>query len=68
MSREGDIVGGRFQLGEQVSYQGDPDCTERSHDHRWVDGSALPGCIMGYHCPHCAGPCGMTGHQCEARR
>ena len=56
-------VGGRFALGELVAVQGDPECTDPRHDHRWVRGEMIPGCRTGYHCPRCGADVPMTGHR-----
>lgn len=61
---EDDLVGTRWELLEQVSYQGDPDCLHPSHSHRYAADQMVPGCFD-YHCPRCGEPCPMTGHDCD---
>ena len=61
--RTGEVLAGRYELGECVAYQGDPSCIEPSHAHRRDDaGEIIPGCLD-YHCPHCGESCAMTGHR-----
>lgn len=55
MSREGDIIGGRFQLGGLVAIQGLEGCTDRRC-------TKINGRCAGYHCAVCLKPSGMTGH------
>ncbi len=59
MTREGDIIDGKWKLGPMLAYEGKAGCV--NHRCRRVMGE--PGC-RGYHCPTCDEPVSMMGHDC----
>jgi hypothetical protein len=62
VSRSGDVVGGRFEIGEQVAYRGKQGCTDPRCTRRRGDASCF-----GWHCSRCHGPSSYQGHLAGGR-